>query len=90
MILSHKCPEINTSGHFCITYFEKLGLECIAQCKRKIQGDDLVISHCNNLPLASELRDKAREMFDFGRIIILETKGLTSLYACDKGIILSF
>ena len=65
-------------------------LDCIAQCKRKIQGDVLIISHCNNLSLAEELRDKAREMFDFGRILILETKGLTSLYACDKGIILSF
>lgn len=65
-------------------------LDCISKCKRKISGNDLVISHCDNLPLAIEIRDKAREMFDFGRIIILETKGLSSLYACDKGIILSF
>ncbi|MCL1917792.1 MAG: DegV family protein [Peptococcaceae bacterium] len=65
-------------------------LECITQCKRKIQGDDLIISHCNNLSLAEELRVKAGERFDFGRIVILETKGLSSLYACDKGIILSF
>jgi len=65
-------------------------LDCIAQCKRKMQGDVLVISHCNNLSLAEDLREKASEKFDFGRILILETKGLTSLYACDKGIILSF
>ena len=65
-------------------------LDCIAQCKRKIEGHDLVISHCNNPALAETLRDKARERFDFGRILLLETKGLSSLYACDKGIILSF
>jgi len=65
-------------------------LDCIAQCKRKIKGDELVISHCNNLPLAQELRAKAGERFGFGKIYILETKGLSSLYACDKGIILSF
>jgi len=65
-------------------------LDCIAQCKRRIEGNELIISHCNNLPLAEELRDKARERFGFGRIVILETKGLSSLYACDKGIILSF
>lgn len=65
-------------------------LDCIAQCKRIIKGDDLVISHCNNLALANELRDKASEKFGFGRIIVLETKGLSTLYACDKGIILSF
>ena len=65
-------------------------LDCIAQCKRKIEGNDLIISHCNNLSLAEDLREQARARFDFGRILILETKGLSSLYACDKGIILSF
>jgi len=65
-------------------------LGCIEQCKRKISGTDLVISHCNNPSLANELGQKAREKFGFGRIIILETKGLTTLYACDKGIIFSF
>ena len=65
-------------------------LDCIAECKRKIDGNDLVISHCNNPSLANAVKDKAREMFNFGRIIILETKGLSTLYACDKGIILSF
>ena len=65
-------------------------LDCIAQCKKKTNGEDFVISHCNNLSLAEDLRDKASELFDFGRILILETKGLSSLYACDKGIILSF
>jgi len=65
-------------------------LDCIEQCKRKIKGEELIISHCNNLTLAEDLRDKARIRFDFGRILILETKGLSSLYACDKGIILCF
>jgi len=65
-------------------------LDCIAQCKCKTKGKELIISHCNNLSLAEELRDKAGKKLGFGRIIILETKGLTSLYACDKGIILSF
>jgi len=65
-------------------------LDCVAQCKRIIDGHDLVISHCNNLQLAEDIHHKARERFNFGRIVILETKGLSSLYACDKGIILSF
>ena len=63
-------------------------LDCITECE--IKGKDLIISHCNNLSLANELRDKARERFDIGKIIVLETKGLTSLYACNKGIIFSF
>jgi DegV family protein with EDD domain len=65
-------------------------LDCIAQRKRKTEGEDLVISHCNNISLAEELRDKARERFGFGRVLVLETKGLTSLYASDKGVVLSF
>ncbi|MCL2321668.1 MAG: DegV family protein [Oscillospiraceae bacterium] len=65
-------------------------LDCISKCKRETKGNDLVISHCNNLSLANELKDKAHEMFNFSRIIILETNGLTSLYTSNKGVILSF
>lgn len=65
-------------------------LDCISKCKRKTQGSDLVISHCNNLLLAEELGNKARERFGFGKVLILKTNGLSSLYACDKGIILSY
>ena len=45
---------------------------------------------CNNLSLAEELRDNVSERFDFGNILILENKGLPSLYTCDYGIIMSF
>jgi len=65
-------------------------LESIAQYKRKTKGQDLVISHCNNPTLAEEVRAKAQEMFDFGRILVLETYGLSSLYSCDKGVVLSY
>lgn len=90
-ILCNKDGEIDLSGKIrgASNIAGKL-FDHIAHCKRPINGNDLVISHCNNLPLAEDLRDKAREMFNFGRILILETKGLSSLYACDKGIILSF
>lgn len=65
-------------------------LECIASCGRKLDKNLLVISHCNNLGLASELAKKARERFHFGDCKIIETGGLSSFYACDKGVILSF
>ncbi|MCL2816932.1 MAG: DegV family protein [Clostridiales bacterium] len=65
-------------------------LDCISKYNRRIKGNELVISHCNNPALADELREKACKRFDFGRIIILETGGLTSLYASDKGIVFSF
>ncbi|MCL2343444.1 MAG: DegV family EDD domain-containing protein, partial [Firmicutes bacterium] len=65
-------------------------LDCITESKRDTDGNNLVIAHCNNPSLAEELRKKALERFHFARIIILETRGLSSLYASDKGIIFSF
>ncbi|MDR2737004.1 MAG: DegV family protein [Gracilibacteraceae bacterium] len=90
-VLCNKDGEIDLFGKFrgSSNVAGKL-LDCVAQCKREIKGNELVISHCNNLSLAEELRDEARKRFDFGRILILETGGLTSIYACDRGIILSF
>ncbi|MCL2106459.1 MAG: DegV family protein [Oscillospiraceae bacterium] len=65
-------------------------LDCAADLIRKKKGADMIVSHCNNPSLANELREKARERFDLGRIIVLETRGLTSLYASDRGIVFSF
>lgn len=65
-------------------------VETIADCGRHIDGDDLVITHCNNLPLANELMEKAKSLLNFGKIHIIEMRGLSSFYACDKGICISF
>lgn len=62
----------------------------IASSGRDIDGDDFVISHCNNLPLAQEIVDKAKAQFNFGKMRIVEMRGLSSFYACDKGICMSF
>ena len=40
----------------------------IAKSGRIIDGDDFVISHCNNLPLATEIMEKAKVQFNFGKI----------------------
>ena len=62
----------------------------IAKSGRIIDGDDFVISHCNNLSLATEIMEKARAQFNFGKIRIVEMKGLSSFYACDRGLCMSF
>ena len=90
-VLCSKDGEIDLFGKFrgSSNVAGKL-FECIAMSKRETKGEDLIISHCNNRSLAEALRDMAKEIFDFSRILILETKGLSSFYACDKGVILSF
>lgn len=65
-------------------------LDAVAKCGRAIHGDTLVISHCRNKTLAEEVIEKAKARFDFGATHILETNGLSSFYACEKGVIMSF
>lgn len=48
----------------------------------------LAISHCNCRDRAEALRDKLEEKFEFKDIIILDTAGVSSMYANDGGIIM--
>ena len=68
---------------------EKL-LSLIKGSQKTTNGESMVISHCNNLPLAKQLSNAIKQQFDFKEIIIVPTKGLSSLYADDKGIVMAF
>ncbi|MCL2034057.1 MAG: DegV family protein [Oscillospiraceae bacterium] len=65
-------------------------LSFIKSKEKPTSGETMVISHCNNLPLAKQLSDAVKKQFDFKEIIIVPTKGVISLYADDKGIVLAF
>lgn len=65
-------------------------LELIGNSKKSADGGDLVITHCGNPELAQRLRTRVEERFHFGRIIITETKALSSMYVGTKGIIIAF
>lgn len=53
-------------------------------CKR------MVITHCNNLAGAEKVRDMIAATTQFKDFIIMQTKGLSTLYANDGGIIISY
>jgi len=57
---------------------------------RNTEGQSLVITHCNNPSLAEELKAEIERRYRFAEILVLPTRGLSSLYANDKGIIMSF
>lgn len=65
-------------------------LSYIKESGRKTDDENLVISHCNNPGLAKQLSDAIQQKFHFKEIIIVPTKGISSLYADDKGIVLAF
>ncbi len=50
----------------------------------------LVITHCNNFPRANDVRQKMKAAYDFKDVIINKTKGLSTMYANDGGIIIAF
>ena len=57
---------------------------------RNTEGQSLVITHCNNPSMAEELRAEIERRYHFAEILVLQTRGLSSLYANEKGIIIAF
>ena len=57
---------------------------------RNTEGQSLVITHCNNPSLAEELKAEVERRYRFSEILVLPTRGVSSLYANEKGIIIAF
>jgi len=90
---------MGADGKGTITLFSKpLGTEqmlerlmsLIRSSKKATSGENLVICHCNNLPLAKQLSDLIKRQFNFKEILIVPTRGAISVYADDKGIVMAF
>lgn len=64
--------------------------ETITESGKETKGAYAVISHCHNPELAEKLKVAISEQFNFKKIIVVPTGGLSSLYANEKGIILAF
>lgn len=62
----------------------------IAKSGRDADKDDMVITHCNNPGLAQRLKELIENRFNFRNIYIVPTRGLSSLYADEKGVIMAF
>jgi len=65
-------------------------ISLIKKSDRPTSGENLVICHCNNLPLAKQLSNLISGNFNFKEIFIVPTKGAISVYADDKGIVMAF
>lgn len=53
-------------------------------------GRDMVITHCDNQEMAEELKGIITDRFDFNKIWIVPTGGLSSMYADEKGLIMAY
>ncbi|MDR1570155.1 MAG: DegV family protein [Oscillospiraceae bacterium] len=64
--------------------------DTIRSSGKATENESLVITHCNNLPAAQLLAELIRNRYNFREILILSTKGLSSVYTDDKGIVMAF
>ncbi|MCL2349863.1 MAG: DegV family protein [Defluviitaleaceae bacterium] len=65
-------------------------LSFISESGRKTTGENAVITHVNNSSLADQLAGMIKDRFDFKKVFVVPTRGTSSLYADNKGIILAF
>lgn len=67
-------------------------IQCIIDDMKnnKFTGEKVIISHCNNIEIAHKIRDEINKIWHDKKVIILETGGLCSYYAENKGIIVSY
>lgn len=63
----------------------KVMLEKTEDCENRI----LAISHCNCPERAQAVREKVEKLAKFRQIIVLDTAGVSSMYANDGGVIMA-
>lgn len=57
---------------------------------RDLQETEFFVSHCNAPDRAIQLKDQLEKSLNFKKIYVLETNGLSTVYASDKGIVTAF
>jgi DegV family protein with EDD domain len=65
-------------------------VEKIGEKGENLEEKVLGIAHCNALEKAEYIKEKAAKKYNFREIIIVETAGISTVYANEGGIILSF
>jgi DegV family protein with EDD domain len=65
-------------------------IDVIAECKYDLSKRDLAIAHCNCYDRAVEVKNDIEKRHKFRNIIIVPTAGISSVYANDGGIIVTY
>lgn len=65
-------------------------VELIEEQGERIEEKILGIAHCNCLERAQNLKDEIMQRYNFKDIIIVETAGISTVYANDGGIVIAF
>ncbi|MBC8536103.1 DegV family protein [Feifania hominis] len=92
-------PIMGADGHGEIALFERVRgtqkalsrlVDMIGEQCSNISERILVIAHCNNPARAQDFRRQVEAKYDFRQIQVVETRGLSTVYANDGGIVIAF
>jgi DegV family protein with EDD domain len=95
----HIRPILGSDGNGNISLFShaqgwkqalKKLVNAIGESGRPTEGETMVIAHCRNALFAQELKQAIETHYRFSEIIVLPTRGLSSVYANEKGVIIAF
>jgi DegV family protein with EDD domain len=64
--------------------------DTIRSSGRETDGQSLVIAHCNNPGLAEKLTEAIRSRYRFRDILVVPTRGISTVYANNRGVIMAF
>lgn len=65
-------------------------IEIIGEEGKNLEEKVLAIAHCNCLDRALQFKEAVLKKYNFKDIVIVETRGLSSTYADDGGIVIAF
>ncbi len=65
-------------------------VDVIGEKGEKLEEKIIGIAHCNCLEKAQKLKDEIMKRYNFKDIIIVETAGISTVYANDGGIVIAF
>lgn len=65
-------------------------VEMIGEGEIDLEERVMAISHCNALDKAKSLKEEIMKKYSFRDVVILETRGIGTVYAGEGAIILSF
>lgn len=65
-------------------------IDKIGERGEKLEEKVLGIAHCNALEKAEYIKNKAAERYNFREIVIVETAGISTVYANEGGVVIAF
>ena len=65
-------------------------IDYVGEVGTNLTEKTIIIAHCNCFERAKSVEKKLLERYSFKDSLVIDTKGISSMYASDGGVIVSF